>query len=184
MKNMIAPEKLAVLMEKPVSFERIAMFLSNDSSVTATQLCRIIGADSQQYFNWKSKRTRRAQVVEVKADDSAVEPTGQGKKKYSPEEKMKLLSQFALCDCKARAELLRKFGLYQSDMDRWSTVVNEAAILALSTRKTRSDKKPKEQIEIEGLRKELRGQEKTIAKLAALVVIQKKVSEILGTAFE
>ena len=65
MKNMIAPEKLAVLMEKPVSFERIAMFLSNDSSVTATQLCRIIGADSQQYFNWKSKRTRRAQVVEV-----------------------------------------------------------------------------------------------------------------------
>lgn len=97
---------------------------------------------------------------------------------------MKLLSQFALCDCKARAELLRKFGLYQSDMDRWSTVVNEAAILALSTRKTRSDKKPQEQIEIEGLRKELRGQEKTIAKLAALVVIQKKVSEILGTAFE
>ena len=36
MKNMIAPEKLAVLMEKPASFERIAEFLVDDSTITAT----------------------------------------------------------------------------------------------------------------------------------------------------
>ena len=184
MKNMIAPEKLAVLMEKPVTFERIAEFLLTDSTITATQLCRVLKVDSQQYFNWKSKRSKRAQGVLATPEESVVEPTGQGKKKYSPEEKLKLLSQFALCEGTARAEFLRRFGLYQSDIDRWSTLVHEAAVGALSTRKPRSDKKPQEQVELESMRKEIQGQEKTIAKLAALVVIQKKVSEILGISLE
>jgi hypothetical protein len=184
MKNMIAPEKLAELMEKPVSFERIAEFLLKDSTITATQLCKAVGVDSQQYFNWKSQRSKRAAQRTIAVEQSAVEPTGQVKKKYSAEEKMSLLNQFAKCEGEARSEFLRKFGLYQSDMDRWSALVHEAAIGALSTRKTRSDKKPQEQVELESMRKELRGQEKTIAKLAALVVIQKKVSEILGINLE
>ena len=184
MKNMIAPEKLAALMEKPVSFERIADFLADDSTITATQLCRMLNVDSQQYFNWKSKRAKRALVAASPAIESAVEPTGQGKKKYSADEKMKLLNQFASFEGAARAEFLRKFGLYQSDVDRWSALVHEAAIAALSTRKPRSDKKSPEQVQLESMRKEMQGQEKTIAKLAALVVIQKKVSEILGITHE
>lgn len=184
MKNMIAPEKLAVLMEKPVSFERIAEFLQKDSSVTATQLCRALGVDLQQYFNWKSKRSKRTEAIAMAAGQSDVHPTGQGKKKYSAEDKVKLLHQYRSCEGAVRSEFLRKFGLYQSDIDRWAALVHEAAIGALSTRKTRSDKKPQEQVEIESMKKELRGQEKTIAKLAALVVIQKKVSEILGINLE
>lgn len=184
MKNMISPEKLAALMEKPVSFERIAEFLTKDATVTATQLCKAMGVDPQHYFNWKSKRLKRAEASVIATEISAVKPTGQGKKKYSPEEKVKLLNQFALCEGTERSEFLRKFGLYQSDVDRWTALVHEAAIGALSTRKPRCDKKPQEQVELESMKKELRGQEKTIAKLAALVVIQKKVSEILGINLE
>ena len=57
--------------------------------------------------------------------------------------------------------------------------VDEAALVALSTRKARCDKKSAEQLENERLSKELRGQEKTIAKLSAIVVAQKKISELL-----
>jgi len=181
MKNMISPEKLAILMQKPVSFERVAEFLSTDVEITATQLCKMLNVDSQGFFNWKSKKLKRntANAASSKAD-LLVEPTGQGKKKYSPEEKLKLLKTYAPLEDATRAEFLRKFGLYQSDIDRWEALTNEASLGALSKRKTRSDKKSDEQIELEDLKKELRGQEKTIAKLAALVVIQKKVSAILG----
>ncbi|PWU20748.1 MAG: hypothetical protein C5B49_03750 [Bdellovibrio sp.] len=90
-----------------------------------------------------------------------------------------LLKLYGSLEGEARAELLRKYGLYDSDFARWLDKTDSAALVALSTRKPRSDKKSPEQLEIERLKEELRGQEKTIAKLSALVVVQKKVSDFL-----
>ena len=77
---------------------------------------------------------------------------------------------------------MRRYGLYDSDFVRWQQRADEAALEALSTRKPRSDKKSTEQLENERLKLELRGQEKTIAKLSAIVVAQKKISELLSSS--
>jgi hypothetical protein len=181
MKNMIDPEKLAVLMQKtPASFEEMQAFLSANSTITATHLCKTLSVDPQAYFSWKNRKAKQSASKAEISDGLGVAPIGRGGKKYAADEKLKLIKEYGRTEGASRAELLRKFGLYHSDIERWQGLVEEAALLALSKRKTRVDKKSDEQVELENLRKELKGQEKTIAKLAALVVIQKKVSEILG----
>jgi phage protein D len=108
-------------------------------------------------------------------------PVNANKKRYSPKERYDLANQYIKLDADKKSEFLRKFGLYQSDMNRWLELIQEAAIAALSSRKARSDKKPSEQVELEGLKKKLAIQDKKITKLDALLGIQKKVLDILGT---
>jgi len=178
MKNLIDPEILAELKQEPVSFERVAAFLDGNSEITAARLCKLLGVDPQQYYNWKSRKTKRpATTVDGNFD---VVPTGVDKKNYSASDKLKLVKRYAALEGEKRTEFLRTYGIYDSDFTRWLEKADDAALAALSTRKPRSDKKSAEQLEIERLKKELRGQEKTIAKLSAIVVAQKKISEFLS----
>lgn len=180
MKNLIEPTILAQLKAKPTPYEDIAKVLTENENVSVTQICRLISLEPQYYYNWKARKNKIAAAESGSSGEFAVEPTGTDKKKYSPSDKLKLINKCGVLDGSARAELLRKFGLYQSDLDRWNKVAKEAALDALSRRKQRSDKKSAEQVELEKLKAVMKGQERTIAKLSALVEIQKKISEILG----
>jgi hypothetical protein len=177
MKNLIDPKVLAELKQEPVTFERIASFLESNKEITATWLCKLLDVDPQLFYSWKSRMAKRA--LSTSNDDLDIVPTGTGKKIYSASDKLKLIKRFANVEGEKRSEFLRKYGLYESDFSRWQEKVDEAALAALSLRKPRSDKKSVEQLEIEQLKAELRGQEKTIAKLSAIVVAQKKISDLL-----
>jgi hypothetical protein len=184
MKNMIDPQLLAELKKKPVSFEGLNAILVKSPNITASQLCKLVDVEPQDYYRWKHLKSKANNPDLVRIDEFTVEPVSGKVKRYTAADKFKLISKyFQLVESK-RTEFLRKFGLYASDISRWSALVETAAIEALSKRKSRSDKKPAEEIELANLKKEMRGQEKTIAKLAALVVIQKKVSEILNPTEE
>jgi|HubBroStandDraft_6_1064221.scaffolds.fasta_scaffold713389_1 hypothetical protein len=176
MKNLIDPKILAELKQEPVSYERIASFLEGNKEITAARLCKLLGVDPQQYYNWKSRTLKRPEGTN---GDFEVVPTGDGKKNYSASDKLTLIKRYITLEGEKRTEFLRMYGLYDSDLARWLEKVDEAALVALSTRKARCDKKSAEQLENERLSKELRGQEKTIAKLSAIVVAQKKISELL-----
>jgi transposase-like protein len=178
MKNLIDPTILAELKREPVTFERIAEFLDGNREIRAAQLCKLLEADPQQFYNWKNRRLKRAATL-AGDSDFEVQPTGTDKKNYSAKDKLELVKRYGGLEGEKRSEFLRKYGLYDSDFSRWQEKVDQAALAALSTRKPRSDKKSDEQIEIEQLKQELRGQEKTIAKLSAIVVAQKKISDLL-----
>ncbi len=180
MKNLIEPKILAALSVKPVSLEGLSEFLASEPSITASQLCRLVEVDPQNYYRWKHLKVKNSAGNEGGNGGFSVEPISGKGKKYAPTDKFNLVNQYLKLDDTKRAEFLRKFGLYQSDVARWRELIETAAVDALSTRKPRSDKKSGEQIELENLKRETKAQEKTIAKLAALVVIQKKVSEILN----
>ena len=171
------PKVLAELTREPVSFERIAGFLESNKEITAARLCKLVDVDPQQFYNWRSRITKRGAANSENFD---VVPTGAGKKSYSANDKLKLIKFYGSLEGEARAELLRKYGLYDSDFSRWLEKADSAALAALSTRKPRSDKKSPEQLENARLKVELRSQEKTIAKLSAIVVAQKKISELLS----
>ena len=180
MKNLIDPEILAELKQDPVSYEKIAAYLDGNTEITAARLCKLLDVDPQQFYNWKSRISKRASSANSNRGDFDVVPTGTNKKSYSAHDKLKLVKRYAGLEGEARAEFLRKFGLYDSDFTRWLEKADAAALTALSTRKPRNDKKSAEQLENERLKAELRGQEKTIAKLSAIVVAQKKISELLS----
>ena len=180
MKNMIDPQVLAELKKQPVSFEGLSGFLMKEPGVTAAQLCKLVDVEPQDYYRWKHLKSKADLGDNRKIDDDfSVVPVSGKNKGYSASDKFKLINRYLKLDESKRSEFLRKFGIYASDITRWSTLVETAAVEALGKRKPRSDKKPAEQVELERLKKENRGQEKTIAKLAALVVIQKKVVELL-----
>jgi hypothetical protein len=177
MKNLIDPKVLAELKQEPVSFARIASFLESNHEITAAKLCKLLDIEPQPFYNWKNRMAKRA--LSVNDGDIDVVPTGADKKYYSASDKLKLIKRFANVEGENRVELMRKYGLYESDFARWQKTVDEVALEALSTRKPRSDKKSVEQLEVDRLKAELRGQEKTIAKLSAIVVAQKKISDLL-----
>lgn len=179
MKNLIDPVLLAELKQEPVSYERIATVLEGNKELTAAKLFKLIGTDPQQYYNWKSRKAKH--VKKSNGDEFDVIPTGVDKKNYCANDKLLLVKRYATLEGEKRAEFLRKYGLYDSDFTRWQEKADEAALAALSNRKPRSDKKSAEQLENERLKEELRSQEKTIAKLSAIVVAQKKLSEFLRT---
>lgn len=179
MKNLIDPKLLAELKQEPVSYERIATILDGNKELTAARLFKLIGTDPQQYYNWKSRKAKRA--ADGNGDTFEVIPTGADKKSYCANDKLQLVKRCATLEGEERTEFLRRYGLYDSDFTRWQEKADEAALAALSNRKPRSDKKSAEQLENERLKEELRSQEKTIAKLSAIVVAQKKLSEFLRT---
>lgn len=181
MKNIIEPQIIEAFKKNPPSHQEIHDFLMNRSEVSASLFCKMIDVNIKSYYDWSFRRKNKELSVQSSgsADNLLVNPAI-GKNKYTAADKLKLVNEYSKIEEGKRAEFLRKFGLYQSDISKWTELSQAAAIEALSKRKTRSDKKSEKEIENEKLKKEITSHEKTIAKLAALVMLQKKVSELLS----
>jgi hypothetical protein len=185
-KNLIEPKKIALLKSKPATYETVLEFLraealNSEVKISAGLVCKIVGVPASNFYMWRARRERN----ELTATQplkliSEVVATGNKKRKYSPSDKVTLLRLFDKSSEKDQAIFLRTYGLYQSDLDRWRDLVTDAAIKALTASRQGPKSKSAEQVKIQELERELQGQEKVISKLSALVVIQKKVSEILG----
>lgn len=182
MKNLIEPEKLQALKSQPISHEVIAKFLESEPKVSVSYICRTLGIAPTSFYSWRSRRqkseTRRQ--AQLERPPSEVTPTGAGKRNYSAEDKVALVRDYQGLSEEKRGSFLRTYGLYHSDLERWREVIEQAAVEALSKRKQGRAAKNEDQVKIEELQKELVGQEKVIAKLSAIVVVQKKISTILG----
>lgn len=182
MKNLIEPRKMAELKSRPANYETVEAFLVSEPKISAGYVCKVIGIAPSNFYAWRSRKENTASKSELKLRQppSAVVPTGGSKRKYSASDKVALLRDYVACSESKRGELLRTYGLYASDVDRWREVTDRAAIEALSVRKQGHKAKTPDQLKIAELERELQGNEKVISKLSAIVVIQKKVSAILG----
>ncbi len=182
MKNLIDPLKLAELKSKPITFEILHEFLRKDPKLKAGTVCKVLGIPPTSYYSWR-QRQERAKVrseEESNSSFSEVVPTGANKKTYSPNDKVVLLRDFLKLSEDHRGAFLRSYGLYHSDLQRWQKVADDAAMEAFQQKKQGRAGKSAEQLKIEDLQRELQGQEKVISKLSAIVVVQKKISTILG----
>src|SRR5687767_12213410 len=141
MKNLIDPGILAELKREPITHDRIAAFLENNKEITATSLCKLLDVDPQRYFNWKNRTAKQVSFSKADEDGFDVIPVGGGKKRYSADDKLRLVKRYSALDGEQRTELMRKYGLYNSDFTRWLEQADSAALAAFSTRKPRSDKK-------------------------------------------
>jgi transposase-like protein len=182
MKNLFDPQILQELKTKPVDSKTVDEFLTVYPQASAGFVCKVIGLPPSTYYSWKNRQRKSEASKLLKNDQSLsdVSPSGAGKRRYSPEEKVTLIRDYQRLNEKDRGEFLRSYGLYYSDLERWLGVAEQAAIAALGKKKQGRIAKSPEHLRIEELEREIRGQEKVITRLSALVVIQKKVSSILG----
>lgn len=178
MKNLVSPEVIASFNKNPHSIEEIADFLEANSDVSTSFLCNLLKIPPKklydyQYAKRKSKMHKQGKLM--------VEPKGATKKqkRYAAEEKLHILEEYGPANNDDKSAILRTYGLYKQDIDRWSESVRNASLEALGKRKIRFDKKSDDQLKIETLEKELAEQEKATAKLSSLILLQKNVMDVL-----
>lgn len=178
MKNLIDPKLLATFQEQPVPLKEIVNFLDTHPNISTANLCRVIGISPSKVYNYKGNLNRNGNLKKI---DDGVIPKSSSKSfnRYSAEDKFILVENYLKADDQSKAEVLRRYGLYQSDIMRWRDQIKEASLEVLGKRKKRSDKKSDAEIEVERLQLELREQEKTTAKLSTLLVLQKKTFDML-----
>jgi transposase-like protein len=178
MKNLISPETLAFFQQEPTPLKEIVDFLDSNSTITTASLCKATGIPPRKIHDFKYLNKKNTISKKNKTD---VVPKSATKKqsRYSAVEKFSLIEKYITSSDEEKTKLLRSYGIYQSDIQNWRALAKEASLLALGKRKTRTDKKPEEQLKIEMLEGELRDQEKTTAKLSALLVLQKKTFDML-----
>jgi transposase-like protein len=179
MKNLLDPKLLAKFQERPIPVKEIVDFLDTHPDIGTANLCRIIDISPSKIYNYRGNLSRKSNTIEE--NNEMIEPKSSSKSssRYNAEEKFTLLENYLKADDQGKAHLLRKYGLYDSDIKRWREQVKCASLEVLGKRKQRSDKKSEDQIEIERLQQELQEQEKTTAKLSTLLVLQKKTFDML-----
>lgn len=181
MKNLIDPKLLARFQERPVPIKEIVDFLDTHPDINTGNACRIIGISPSNIYNYRGNLKRKSGGKEKNEDKDKVIPKSSSKSfnRYNAEEKFILLENYLKADDQGKAELLRRYGLYDSDVKRWREQVKKVSLEVLGRRKERLDKKSEDKIEIERLQQELQEQEKTTAKLSTLLVLQKKTFDML-----
>ena len=181
MKNLIDPKILAELKKETVTMEEIVNFLDNNPNITVTQLATLINVDRKKIYSYRRNKDRKNTRVGSQSGSLKVIPKAASKRynRYSAEDKYILVQEYSKASDEGKSELLRRYGLYSSDICRWEDQIKQVSLEALGKRKIRSDKKTEEQIKIEELEKDLAEQEKTTAKLSTLLFYQKKTFDML-----
>jgi len=142
--------------------------VQNDSSSVETSLI-----DSE------SANANTKTVPPIEVTDPQVKP----KRGYAPRRrftcayKLQILSAYdACCNAKERGELLRREGLYASHIYAWR---KKQAVSELSL--TKSGKLSKQAVRVEHLTRENEQLKKQLSHAKAIIELQKKVSDLLGT---
>jgi len=133
-----------------------------------------LAAESGVSQNTLSRWLREAKLGSMTDKKSKA---GSKRKRWTPEEMMRVVMEAAGVDEAGRGALLRREGLHEVDLERFRQEVLEAANAGTEARK-----KPRgptfEQRRIKKLEKELKRKEKALAEAAALLVLSKKVDAL------
>ena len=183
MKNIIPVDIIKKFKSENVEIKDIVDFLDKNPEITISHFCKTIDFDTRKIYDYKFRLKHKINTDsnnDNKKNNIDIKPKAASDKynRYTAEEKFKLVENYSKINEEEQGQLLRTYGLYKSDIDRWQNQIKEAAIVALGQRKVRSDKKSDDQLKIEELEKELKEQEKTTAKLSSIIVFQKKTEEL------
>jgi transposase-like protein len=96
---------------------------------------------------------------------------------WTPEEKLRVVSEAMGLEGNDLGEFLRKKGLHRAQLDTWRTAAEQALSSAKSPRKSKPSSEDKR---IRELERDLRHKEKALAEMAALLVLKKKLEALWG----
>jgi transposase-like protein len=118
------------------------------------------------------------------ADPEVVERAA--RRRFTPQYKLKILREAERCSTPGEVgALLRREGLYSSNLSAWRKQ-REAGALALmsATKRGRQPKLSAQDKELARLRQELERLRKKLGQAEKIIEVQKKLSEVLGVSLE
>ena len=143
--------------------------------MSASALANEIGVPQPTLSRW----LRAASTVKVMSREPNKKEAASGRKRWTPEEKLRVLGRAAQLGDDELGTFLRTEGIHEATLRQWQ----EAATAALAgPNKPRGAKKSPETKRVAELERDLRRKEKALAEMAALITLQKKVQAIWGDA--
>jgi transposase-like protein len=107
------------------------------------------------------------------------------RRRFTAEYKRRILAEYEATALGERGAFLRREGLYSSHLDGWRKQRDAGALDALATKRGRKPKDSKPLADENAkLRRKLARAERELAQARAIIEIQKKVAEALGTPIE
>lgn len=135
-----------------------------------SELASEIGVATKTLYNWKSELGKDLQDSKPKRTQD-----------WNPEQRLQVLFEAEKLGEKELGAFLRRKGLHSTTLQSWK----EDALTTAKTTKSRG--RPKKDPELAAaleenkkLKKDLRRKEKALAEQAALLILQKKVQDLLG----
>ena len=149
-------------------------------AVTATVLAKQVGVSQPTLSQWLREARSLTATMSTPSDSKASPPSPKSPRRWTAEEKLRVLVAAQGLEGEALGALLRREGLHEAQLQEW----REAAAGALSSegagkltaaerRQAAADKK-----RVKELEKELRRKEKALAETAALLVLEKKLQSL------
>lgn len=147
--------------------------MAGPDGISASALAKDIGVPQPTLSRW----LRAASNVETMTDKPSKKDKTPRRKRWTPEEKLRVLGQASQLGDDELGAFLRAEGIHEATLRQWQ----ETATAALaSPTKTRGGKKSPEAKRVGELERDLRRKEKALAEMAALITLQKKVRAIWG----
>lgn len=146
--------------------EAIVAKIVNRGNQTIEEICEREGVGKSTAANWLRARANVVSMAKQKTS-----------KRWTPEEKLKALSETHGMSEEELGVYLRREGLHSHQLNEWREEILKG--LAPVARKP-SVKKDERDEKIKALERELRRKDKALAEASALLILQKKIDLIWG----
>lgn len=157
--------------------EKMLKKMTGPGAWSASSLGRETGVPAATLSRW----LREAKLGPM--TDKKKSKTGSKRKRWTPEEMMRVVMEAAGADEAGRGALKRREGLHEADLERFHQEMIDAGNAAAEARKKFRGPTP-EQRRIKKLEKELKRKEKALAETAALLVLSKKAEALFPSEEE
>ena len=123
-------------------------------------------------------RTNGSQPADPEVVERAV------RRRFTPQYKLKILREAGRCSTPGEiGALLRREGLYSSNLSAWRKQREAGALASMSaTKRGRQPKLSAQDKELVGLRQELERVRQKLGQAEKIIEVQKKLSEVLGVS--
>jgi len=137
---------------------RMVQKMTGPTGISAFRLSKECGVGQPALSRW---------LRQAKVSDMSSKRQIRGRRRWTPEEKLRVIGAAAQLEGSELGELLRREGLHEADLKSF----REETLTALGAKPNQADKK-----RIQELERELRRKERALAEMAAILVLQKKLS--------
>jgi len=149
--------------------------MAGQDGISATALAREIDVPQPTLSRW----LRAASNVEAMSRKPRKKDTTPARKRWTAEEKLRVLGRAAQLEDGELGAFLRTEGIHEATLRQWQEAATAALAGPAATRNAKKSPEAKRVVELE---RDLRRKEKALAEMAALITLQKKVQAIWGDA--
>jgi len=155
---------------------RMVQRMAGPERISATALSKEVGVSQSSLSRWLRQAST---VAGMGGGSNKQEREEKSPRRWSAEEKLRVVTEAAKLSDAELGAFLRKEGLHEAQLDEWMSLAAEGAKSALSKVGKRTKKSP-EARRVKELEKELLRKDRALAEVTALLALKKKAQAIWG----